>query len=96
MNTLRFTRIISNILWDRGRIETILSELPSSIYRAKGIFTAADTGERMMFQVAYRQLNLFRIKPQSNVQDVAVFMGEQFPKQEIKRKLEEDAGVGGV
>lgn len=73
---------------ERSRIETILSELPSSIYRAKGIFTAADTGERMMFQFAYRQLNLFRIKPQGNVQDVAVFMGEQFPKHELKRKLE--------
>ncbi|MCC3373703.1 GTP-binding protein [Cohnella sp. REN36] len=74
---------------DSSRFEQIISELPDGVYRAKGIFTAAETGERMMFQFAYRQLEILRIQPQGRVQDVAVFMGEQFPKHELKRKLEQ-------
>lgn len=74
---------------DSSQFEQIMSELPDSVYRAKGIFTAAETGERMMFQFAYRQLDLLRIHPQGDVQDVAVFLGEQFPKHEIMQKLEQ-------
>ncbi|MGN7382428.1 CobW family GTP-binding protein [Paenibacillus sp. SAFN-117] len=73
---------------DSTRFEQIISELPDNVYRAKGIFTEAETGERKMFQYAYRQLDIFHIKPQGSVQDVAVFLGEQFPKLELKRKLE--------
>lgn len=70
------------------RFEEIVSKLPGNVYRAKGIFTAIESGERMMFQYAYKQLDLFRIKPQGKVQDVAVFMGEQFVKDELKQQLE--------
>ncbi|WP_010275259.1 CobW family GTP-binding protein [Paenibacillus senegalensis] len=73
---------------DSTRFEQMISELPGNIYRAKGIFTEADSSERMMFQYAYQQLDILPIKPQGSVQDVAVFLGEQFSKQELKRKLE--------
>lgn len=69
--------------------EQIIGQLPDRVYRAKGIFTAAGSGERMMFQYAFRQLDMFRIHPQGNIQDVAVFIGEQFPEQELKMRLEQ-------
>lgn len=74
---------------DRSGFEQIIRELPESVYRAKGIFTEAGTGQRMMFQFAYRQLELIPINPQGMVQDVAVFIGEQFPKNELKGLLEQ-------
>ncbi|GJM74960.1 hypothetical protein HMSSN036_71760 [Paenibacillus macerans] len=40
--------------------------------------TSKETGERVMFQFAYRQLELIPIRPQGQVQDVAVFIGEHF------------------
>lgn len=70
------------------RLEQIIGKLPESVYRAKGIFTSAETGERMLFQFAYRQLDLIRIRPHGNVQDVAVFIGEQFPKTELMSDLD--------
>ncbi|MEK5166668.1 hypothetical protein NYE69_30630 [Paenibacillus sp. FSL R5-0527] len=51
--------------------------------------TSKETGERVMFQFAYRQLELIPIRPQGQVQDVAVFIGEHFSKQVLLRKLEE-------
>ncbi|OMF49482.1 cobalamin biosynthesis protein CobW [Paenibacillus rhizosphaerae] len=73
---------------DSERFEQFVSQLPDKVYRAKGIFTSAETGERMLFQFAYRQLELFRIQPQGKVHDVAVFMGEQFSQNELKLELD--------
>lgn len=87
-----YTHYFENPL-DSSRLEEIISKLPDSVYRAKGMFTDAASGERMVFQYAFRQLNIFRIKPQGSVQDVAVFLGEQFPKHELQRKLEQYAVV---
>ncbi|GIQ69696.1 hypothetical protein XYCOK13_25200 [Xylanibacillus composti] len=42
-----------------------------------------------MFQFAYRQLELLPIQPQGEVQDVAVFTGEHYSKNELERKLEQ-------
>lgn len=74
---------------DGSRLERVLKELPDGVYRAKGIFTAKGTGERVMFQFAYRQWERIPIRPQGQVQDVAVFIGEQFSKQVLLGKLEE-------
>ncbi|MFC4601869.1 CobW family GTP-binding protein [Cohnella hongkongensis] len=71
------------------RFEQFVSQLPDRVYRAKGVFTSAETGERMLFQFAFRQLELIRINPQGKVHDVAVFMGEQFSQNELKRELEQ-------
>lgn len=73
---------------DRGRFEQFVNQLSDKIYRAKGIFTSAETRERMLFQFAYQQLELIRIQPQGKVHDVAVFMGEQFSQSELKMKLD--------
>lgn len=73
---------------DRARLEQMIDELPENVYRAKGIFTEAGTGGRMMFQYAFRELDILQIAPQGEVLDVAVFIGEQFPKQELEKKLQ--------
>jgi G3E family GTPase len=73
---------------DSECFERFVSQLPDKVYRAKGIFTSAETGERMLFQFAYRQLELLRIQPQGKVHDVAVFMGEQFSQNELKLELD--------
>ncbi|MDP4097454.1 GTP-binding protein [Paenibacillus sp. P96] len=67
--------------------EKLLQELPRDIYRAKGILAFSDTSGRFLFQYAYRESDFMKIDPQGEVQDVAVFIGEHFDKEEIKRKL---------
>ncbi|WP_178021479.1 GTP-binding protein [uncultured Paenibacillus sp.] len=74
---------------DGGRLERMMKDLPAGVYRAKGIFTSSETGERVIFQYAYRQLDLIPIRPQGQVQDVAVFIGEHFSQQALMGKLEE-------
>ncbi|MFM1655749.1 CobW family GTP-binding protein [Brevibacillus sp. B_LB10_24] len=72
-----------------SQLKRVMKDLPDGVYRAKGIFTSKDTGERVMFQFAYRQYEQISIRPQGHVQDVAVFIGEHFSKHELLRKLEE-------
>ncbi|RRJ67169.1 GTP-binding protein [Paenibacillus oralis] len=74
---------------DDRRLERVMKELPAGVYRAKGIFTSSETGERVMFQYAYRQLELIPIRPQGQVQDVAVFIGEHFSEQALLGQLKE-------
>ncbi|WP_166240880.1 CobW family GTP-binding protein [Paenibacillus turpanensis] len=71
-----------------SRLEEIIRKLPDNVYRGKGIFTSAETGERVLFQFAYRQVEFVTIRPQGNVQDVAVFMGEQFSRANLMADLE--------
>lgn len=73
---------------DPDWLRQTIARLPDRVYRAKGVLTAADSGERMMFQYAYRQLEIFPIRPQGSVQNAAVFIGEQFSEQELKALLE--------
>lgn len=73
---------------DGGRLERVMKDLPAVVYRAKGIFTSSGTGERVMFQYAYRQLELIPIRPQGQVRDVAVFIGEHFSEQALLGQLE--------
>ncbi|MGP3788306.1 CobW family GTP-binding protein [Paenibacillus sp. 1A_MP2] len=73
---------------DKVSFRQMFKMLPDNIYRAKGIFTDTESGKRMMFQYAFKELELFPIQPKGKVQDVAVFIGEHFPKEDITRKLE--------
>ncbi|MDF2653495.1 MAG: cobalamin biosynthesis protein [Paenibacillus sp.] len=78
-------------------LERLIQELPDLVYRAKGIFTNAENGDRILFQFAFRQLDLIKIKPQGFVQDVAIFMGEQFSKPDLQdrlAKIEENSLLG--
>lgn len=68
--------------------EALLQRLPESLYRAKGIVTFADTPSRFLFQYAYRESDFMRIEPQGKVHDVAVFIGEHFPKEWLMEELE--------
>lgn len=67
--------------------EKLLRELPRDVYRAKGILTFNDTSGRFMFQYAYRESDFMKISPQGEVQDVAVFIGEHFDKEDIRQRL---------
>ncbi len=71
----------------RAAVEKLLRSLPDEVYRAKGIFTDAESGERCLFQYAYREVELLPIRPQSLVQDVAVFIGEHIQKQELEARM---------
>jgi G3E family GTPase len=70
--------------------EKLISELPHSVYRAKGVLRFTDTPpeSRFLFQYAYRESDYMRITPQKDVPDVVVFIGEHIPKNEIKSLLE--------
>ncbi|MBW7476449.1 GTP-binding protein [Paenibacillus oenotherae] len=67
--------------------EALIAALPKEVYRAKGILTFSDTNSRFLFQYAYRELEFTRITPQGHVNDVAVFIGEHFAKEELLRML---------
>ncbi|MEF2246913.1 MULTISPECIES: CobW family GTP-binding protein [unclassified Paenibacillus] len=69
------------------QFEQLLDELPSDIYRAKGIVSFSDTAGRYLFQYAYKQSDFMKIDPQGEVNDVAVFIGEHFSKEELLNKL---------
>lgn len=62
----------------------LMNQLPSHVYRAKGIVQFADTGQRVMFQYAYRQLECI---PLTNVErsfeDVIVLIGEGLERGEL-------------
>ncbi|REK71523.1 CobW family GTP-binding protein [Paenibacillus paeoniae] len=71
--------------------EALLQQLPDSIYRAKGVVSFSDTssGSRYLFQYAYKESDFIRIEPQGKVNDVAVFIGEHFSKEELLQMIEE-------
>ncbi len=69
------------------RFELLMQELPERVYRAKGILTFSDTTDRFLFQYAYRQLDFMRIRPQDEVPDVAVFIGEYFNRKELEKRI---------
>ncbi|MEK3850604.1 GTP-binding protein [Paenibacillus sp. FSL R7-0340] len=75
----------------RSEFEQLFRSLPAEIYRAKGIVRFLESEGQMMFQFAYRELEIIPIRPQKPVNDVAVVMGENFSASEIEgqlRKLE--------
>ncbi|MFC5448265.1 CobW family GTP-binding protein [Paenibacillus aestuarii] len=72
---------------DSNAFEEFVSKLPQEVYRAKGILTFSDTASRYMFQFAYREMDFVKITPQGNVPDVAVFIGENFSKDDVRSGL---------
>jgi G3E family GTPase len=73
---------------DRRQFTTAMNELPENVYRAKGIVTFADSGERVMFQFAYRELECIPIRPQKVVPDVIVWIGEHLDVERLERDFE--------
>ncbi|KZE69678.1 GTPase [Paenibacillus jamilae] len=71
----------------RSEFEQLFRSLPAEIYRAKGIVRFLETEGQMMFQFAYRELEIIPIRPQKPVNDVAVIMGENFSASEIGERL---------
>lgn len=63
------------------------------VYRAKGILQTTDgiSIKNHLFQYAYRELEFMnlRIKPKAAVQNVAVFIGENFSKDDVIQALKE-------
>ncbi|WP_025679690.1 CobW family GTP-binding protein [Paenibacillus polymyxa] len=71
----------------RPEFEQLFRSLPAEIYRAKGIVQFLESEGQMMFQFAYRELEIIPIRPQKPVNDVAVIMGENFSASEIEERL---------
>lgn len=72
---------------DSYAFEELIRKLPKAVYRAKGIVTFTDTNSRFLFQYAYGEVEFIRITPQGKVNDVAVFIGEHFPKEALQQQL---------
>ena len=71
----------------RFEFEQLFRSLPAEIYRAKGIVRFLESEGQMMFQFAYRELEIIPIRPQKPVNDVAVVMGENFSASEVEEQL---------
>ncbi|WP_311082970.1 GTP-binding protein [Paenibacillus polymyxa] len=71
----------------RSEFEQLFRSLPAEIYRAKGIVRFLESEGQMMFQFAYRELEIIPIRPQKPVNDVAVVMGENFSASKIEEQL---------
>lgn len=67
--------------------EALIRDLPSDVYRAKGVVSFSDTSSRFLFQYAYREADFMKITPQGDLPDVAVFIGEHFSSSELRSKL---------
>ena len=81
---------------DSEAFEALLRELPEEVYRAKGIVTFRDTPSRYMFQYAFRESDFLPIRPQGEVRDVAVFIGEHFSSDRLRAALRAlESGTSG-
>ncbi|WP_199615882.1 CobW family GTP-binding protein [Paenibacillus alkalitolerans] len=79
---------------DHKKFEKLFGMLPPEVYRAKGIIRFAKDQGLYLFQYAYRELEIVKINPQQSVQNVAVFIGEHFDKEQVRQAAEQllDAG----
>jgi G3E family GTPase len=84
---LVYTKYLQSAV-DSGEFTKQMKSLPATVYRAKGIVTFADTGQRVLFQYAYRELECVPIEPEREVHDVAVWIGEQLPERELAAMFE--------
>ncbi|NGM81047.1 GTP-binding protein [Paenibacillus sp. 7124] len=85
-HVMAYTHFFTNPI-NSVEFEAFLKELPSDVYRAKGVLTFNDTSGRFLFQYAYRESDFIKITPQGEVRDVAVFIGEHFSSGELRKKL---------
>ncbi|MDM5306974.1 CobW family GTP-binding protein [Peribacillus frigoritolerans] len=79
---------------DRQKFENLFSKIPTEVYRAKGIIKFTKDKDLYLFQFAYRELEIIKIKPQQSVEPkslkpVAVFIGEHFDKIQVKNAIQE-------
>lgn len=72
----------------RSEFEQMFEKLPAEIYRAKGIIRFTGSEQQMMFQFAYRELDIIPIRPQGIVNDVLVMMGENFSASQMEQQLQ--------
>ncbi|WP_240763096.1 GTP-binding protein [Paenibacillus thalictri] len=72
---------------DKERFERLIGLLPAEVYRAKGILRFADEAQPFLFQYAYRELELLKLRPRDQVPNVAVFIGEHFSKEHIRMAI---------
>lgn len=75
-------------LIERQSFEDLMNNLPENIYRAKGILQFNNKKGPFLFQYAYRELEMIRITPKTNLTNVAVFIGENFSKEKLIQKIE--------
>lgn len=87
-----YTHYFSNPV-DSHAFEAMVRSLPRDVYRAKGIVSFSDAASRFLFQYAYREVDFMKITPQGDVKDVAVFIGEQFSRKELRSRLLELEGL---
>ncbi|NMO96254.1 CobW family GTP-binding protein [Paenibacillus lemnae] len=73
---------------DSVHFEHLIRDLPRDIYRAKGIVSFRDTASRFLFQYAFRETDYTKLAPQAGLQDVLVFIGEQFDRDDLQARLE--------
>jgi G3E family GTPase len=74
---------------DHKKFEKLFSQLPSEVYRAKGILQFTKSEDRFLFQYAYREMEIVKLNTQQEVQTVAVFIGEHFNKQQVDQVIRE-------
>ncbi|WP_394237239.1 CobW family GTP-binding protein [Niallia oryzisoli] len=74
---------------ERQTFEDLIKTLPQTIYRAKGILHFKDTNGPMVFQYAYKELEMIRMTAKSELTNVAVFIGERFSKEKLIKLIEE-------
>ena len=89
-----YTHYFDSML-DSNEFERFIAELPAEVYRAKGILRFTDTASRYLFQYAYRQTDFLAIKPQKDVPDVLVLIGEHMNAEELEQKLRKLERSGG-
>ncbi|MFB9275512.1 CobW family GTP-binding protein [Cohnella cellulosilytica] len=86
----------------REPFEAFIQNLPSNVFRAKGVLQYADENSPTLFQYAFGQLESFQIRPQKQLPQVAVLIGEHLSKTDMAlalEKLENDSEasrIGGV
>ncbi|MCI3918878.1 GTP-binding protein [Paenibacillus sp. TRM 82003] len=76
-------------LLDHKKFERLFKQIPAEVYRAKGIIQFAKDQGIYLFQYAYREFEIVKINPQQKVQNVAVFIGEHFDKNQVRDAVEQ-------
>ncbi|WP_052487360.1 CobW family GTP-binding protein [Gordoniibacillus kamchatkensis] len=74
---------------DHKKFEKLFTQLPAEVYRAKGILQFAKSKDRFLFQYAYREMEIVKLDSQQEVQNVAVFIGEHFDKEQVEKAIQE-------
>ncbi len=73
---------------ERESFRRFLEGLPPAIYRAKGLMRFRGEALPSLFQYTFGQLELFSIRPDVDVTNVTVFLGDHFSKSELAAALD--------